>query len=167
MAEHSYFSFGKFEDEFNLDSVFDLFEKYGVDYQKFLKVPGNYVVLEKSFSACADQLTVDWIHDEKDSVHSEDNWEELKDSIKEKRRDFLYKYGIEDPDYNESEFFDDNDLEEILEDNGGNPSRGNYYATDAAGKNTTLKMMKRRSISYSVNKTRSYIVNYGHNLLTT
>lgn len=109
--------FKTFSSEYELEDVLSLFKLYNVDYSRFIKRPGVYEIIEPVVLECAAKLTTEWIEDEKDEITSEDEWEELKDKVKDKRSEYLSKFEISYVHNDVSDFFDEFDIGEILAEN--------------------------------------------------
>ncbi len=107
------------------DDLISLFEEYRMDYKAFLKVPDHYDQLEKNLRYIVDEVTADWIRDEQDAVLSEDDFEDMKESIRSKRNEFFKKYFIRDEFFDEDYYFPEDRRDEIIE-------RNQSYVTERA-----------------------------------
>lgn len=102
--------------ESHFDEVKDLFDELGQDYEGYLGNADNRQLLGECLNEFANAQTDDWVSD-KGSILSENDWEELKSTVIKDRRKIFSVFDLDDDWYDESEFFNDDDFDDLIERN--------------------------------------------------
>ncbi len=83
-------------------------------YNLFKEDKGNYEVAHRAVANLVNEETPDWIRDRKNNIFSDGDWDNLKKTIKEERESLFWQFKLNDDYYDESYFFDEDDIEEII-----------------------------------------------------
>jgi hypothetical protein len=99
------------------EEVRELFDLMGQDYNSYLIDHASNSILEDALNDLANSLTEEWLTADRYKIQSETDWDDVKETIRRKRSKLFNTFELEDDWYDESEYFDEDEMDEIIKKN--------------------------------------------------